>query len=106
MGEDPFKLTPIEIILSQKVGAILGRKRAKGRDFFDLVYLLGRTDFNFEYLDFKLEIKNKKQLKEKLLDAASDLKMEELAKDVLPFLIKPDDAQRILSFRQYIEQRL
>ncbi len=52
------------------------------------------------------EIKNKIELKNTLLDATKDLNFKELAKDVLPFLIKPDDAQRILSFRQYIEQRL
>ncbi len=101
-----IRLTPIDIIASQKVGAILGRKRMKGRDFFDIVYLLGRTDFNFEYLNYKLKIENKEQLKEKLLGVVDNLDVNELLKDVLPFLIKSDDKERILSFRQYIEQRL
>jgi hypothetical protein len=29
-----------------------------------------------------------------------------MVKDVLPFLIKKDDQNRVLSFREYIEQRL
>ncbi|RLC35943.1 hypothetical protein DRH27_06035, partial [Candidatus Falkowbacteria bacterium] len=45
-----IKITPADILLSQKVAAILGRKRAKGRDYFDLVFLMGITDFNFDYL--------------------------------------------------------
>ncbi|MBA3047017.1 nucleotidyl transferase AbiEii/AbiGii toxin family protein [Patescibacteria group bacterium] len=101
-----IKATPADIILSQKAGAIFGRKRAKGRDFYDMVYLMGMADFNFDYLDFKLGIKNKAQLKKKLLEKASGLNFNELAKDVLPFLIKPDDKERVLSFKEYIEQRL
>lgn len=101
-----IKLTPSDIILSQKVAAIFGRKRAKGRDFFDLVYLMGFADFNFEYLKLKLEIKNKADLKEKLLNFTADMDMEDLTRDVLPFLIKRDDQARILNFRQYIEQKL
>lgn len=101
-----IKITSPDIILSQKVAAILGRKRMKGRDFFDLVFLMGLADFNFDYLDFKLKIKNKSQLKDILLETIKEINFNELVVDVLPFLIKPDDKERILSFRQYIEQRL
>lgn len=101
-----IKLTPADIVLSMKAAAIFGRKRMKGRDFFDAVYLLGFTDFNYDYLRFKLGIKNREELREKLLDGIRDLDMNEMARDVLPFLIKPSDQERILSFREYIEQRL
>jgi predicted nucleotidyltransferase component of viral defense system len=101
-----IKLTPPDIILSMKVGAIFGRKRMKGRDFYDVVYLLGTTDFNYDYLNFKFGIKNKEELKNKLLEFIVNLDMASMAEDVLPFLIKPDDQERILSFREYIEQRL
>jgi len=101
-----IKLTPVDIILSQKVAAIFGRKRQKGRDYFDLVYLMGITDFNFEYLDFKFGIKNKKELKKELLNKVSNFNFEELAKDVMPFLVNPDDQERVLNFKEYIEQRL
>ncbi len=101
-----IKVTPVDIILSQKAGAILGRKRAKGRDFYDLVHLKGITDFNFAYLEFKLGIKDKIQLKKKLLKQTSNFNFKELARDCLPFLIKQDDQERILSFREYIKQEL
>lgn len=32
--------------------------------------------------------------------------MKSLAKDVLPFLINQEDEERIISFREYIEQKL
>jgi len=101
-----IKVTPVDIILSMKVAAIFGRKRMKGRDFYDLVYLLGLGDFNYDYLSFKLNIKNKEELKNKLLDSITDLDMTLMAKDVLPFLFKKDDQERVLNFREYIQQRL
>lgn len=101
-----IKITPEDIIMSMKVAAIFGRKRMKGRDFYDLSYLLGRGDFNYDYLSQKLDIKNKRELKNRLLESISDLDMNVMAKDVMPFLLKPDDKERVLSFREYIEQKL
>ncbi|MFA6171258.1 MAG: nucleotidyl transferase AbiEii/AbiGii toxin family protein [Patescibacteria group bacterium] len=101
-----IKLTPPDLLLSMKIGAIFGRKRMKGRDFYDTVYLLSLADFNYDYLEAKLGIKNKDELRRKLLEAITDLDMKVMARDVMPFLVRPDDQQRILSFRQYIEQKL
>lgn len=101
-----IKLTPPDILLSMKVAAIFGRKRMKGRDFYDLVYLLPIADFNYEYLNFKLGIKDKQELKEKLLSSISDIDLMLMVEDVRPFLIKPDDETRVLKFREYIGQQL
>lgn len=101
-----IKVTPKKTILSQKVGAILGRKRAKGRDFYDMVYLMGITDFDYEYLDEKLNIKNAKELKELLLKVSENLDFKSLVSDVAPFLINQDEKNYVLNFRQYIEQKL
>ena len=101
-----IKITPIDILLSQKAAAIFGRKRAKGRDYYDIVYLMGLADYNFDYLKQKFQISNKSELKTRLLDCAKKVNLKDLAKDVLPFLINPDDKERILSFREYIEQEL
>jgi predicted nucleotidyltransferase component of viral defense system len=101
-----IKITPADIILSQKIYAIFGRKRMKGRDFFDTVFLLGRNDFNYDYLQAKLGIGNKQELKERLLAVTADLDFSALAQDVQPFLINPDNQEAVLNFRKYIEQKL
>ncbi|MFA6995585.1 MAG: nucleotidyl transferase AbiEii/AbiGii toxin family protein [Patescibacteria group bacterium] len=101
-----IKLTPPDIILAMKIAAIFGRKRMKGRDFYDLVYLLGFADFNYKYLNSKLGIKDKKELKAKLLKMLTNLDLTIIAEDVRPFLIKPDDRERVLRFKEYITQRL
>ena len=93
------------VILTQKLMTIIQRKREKGRDFYDVSYLLGLAKPDYEYLKKEFGL-NKKQLKSEVLKKANSLNMKTLAKDTLPFLINPDDQQRILSFKEYIEQEL
>jgi len=99
-------ITPKDIVLSQKIAAVLGRKRAKGRDFYDIVYLRGITDFNYAYLTAKLGIRNSAELKQALKRAIKDLDFKALVKDVLPFLINPEDQSYVLDFARYIDQKL
>ena len=101
-----IKVTPVDIILSKKIGAVFGRKRVKGRDFYDIVFLKGFTDFNYDYLKEKFDIKNKQDLKKRLLEKIADLDLKKLARDVEPFLINQDEKARVTDFREYIEQKL
>jgi predicted nucleotidyltransferase component of viral defense system len=101
-----IKVTPKDIILSQKAAAILGRKRAKGRDFYDFVYLRGITDFNYDYLRMKLNISTAGELKTALLKVCAELDFPALVRDVSPFLINQEEKAYIMDFRQYIEQKL
>lgn len=98
-------VNPVDVILSQKLVTILERKREKGRDFYDTSFLLGLTDPNYEYLEKQYGI-SKSELLARLEKRMDSLNFKELTKDVLPFLIKPDDQERVLSFREYIEQKL
>ena len=94
--------TPLDILLSQKIYAALNRSRAKGRDFFDIVFLFPKTKPNYEYLEKKLGIKNGQELKEALLAKTGDLDFNDLAKDVEPFLINGNDSKKVKLFREYI----
>ena len=96
-------VTPIDILLSQKIYAAVSRTRAKGRDFFDIVFLIPKTKPNYEYLEKKLGIKNSKELKEALLSKTADLDFDELAKDIEAFLINSDEGKKVRLFREYIQ---
>lgn len=98
-------VNPADIILSQKILAILERKREKGRDFYDVSYLLGITKPNYKYLK-DIRNWNPKTVKEKLLGKIDSLNIKELSDEVLPFLLKPEDTDRVLTFKEYIEQKL
>jgi predicted nucleotidyltransferase component of viral defense system len=99
-----ISVTPPDILLAQKIYALLGRKRAKGRDFYDVIFLLKKTKPNYDYLEQKLGIADKKQLKNKLISYSKNLKLKELAKDVEPFLFQPSDSKKITLFTEYIKQ--
>lgn len=98
-----IKVVPIDILLSQKLTAIFTRPRTLGRDFYDVVFLLGRTKPDIEYLNDKLDIKDFNQLKEKLLLKCKELNFERLARDVKPFLFDTIDAKRVRNFYDYIK---
>lgn len=97
-------VTPIDILFSQKICAAFGRKRLKGRDFYDLLYIFGiNKRINYDYLNAKLGISNGKTLKEYIVKESEKLDLKALAADVQPLLFNPEDNKKILLFKQYIE---
>lgn len=96
--------TPIDLILSQKIYAIFNRKVQKGRDFYDVIFLLSKTKPNYEYLKIKLEIGSGEELKKKILDFCKKLDFRELARDVEPFLFNPKESNRVILFEKYISE--
>lgn len=102
-----INVTPLDILLSQKIYAAFNRKRAKGRDFHDIIFLISlNVSPNYDYLKKNIDIGNKKNLKKYIIDNSENLNFQELAKDVEKFLINPKDTQKILLFREFIEQKL
>ncbi len=96
--------TPKDILLAQKFYALLNRKRKKGRDFFDIIFLMKTTRPNFDYLQQKIGINNEVELKEKVLKEISKTSLKEISKDVQPFLFNATDTKQIIYFKEYINQ--
>lgn len=98
-------VTPLNILLAQKCYAIINRKRSKGRDFFDVVFLLSKgAKPDYGYLDLKLKINEGNALKDRLRDTCSKLDMKAMADDVAPFLFNNADAKKIVMFERYLKQ--
>lgn len=97
------KVTPIDIILSQKIYAIFNRKTQKGRDFYDVVFLLSKTRPNYGYLKMKIGVDSGKELKRKLLNFCAGLDFKRLGDDVRPFLFDAQDTAKVELFERYIE---
>lgn len=95
-------IVPLDILLSQKLYAIFMRKRPMGRDFFDAIFLFGKTMPNYEYLKLKLKIDSLSDLKKKILKHCRGLNFKLLARDVEGFLFIPEDAKKVELFREYI----
>ena len=99
-----IRTTPIDLLLSQKIAAFCQRKQPKGRDLYDITFLGPKTPPNYAYLQKELDVKNEKELKDRLLLRLDTLDLPHLGKDVERFLFYPEDVQRILFFRQFVEQ--
>lgn len=98
---------PKDLLLSQKIYAAVNRNRIMGRDFFDIIFLNGiGAKPNYLYLEKHLQVHNHKELKEYLLEKITDFDFNKLAQDVKPFLIDPNDIQKVRLFREYITSQL
>ena len=95
-------VVPPDILLAQKLVAILKRKRTMGRDLYDTLFLFGKTKPNFEYLKQKADICDMAQLKKALLKKFKGLDLKKLIRDLEQFLFLPDDAKKILLLPEYV----
>ena len=93
------------LLLAQKCHAILGRPRNKGRDFFDVVFLLGRhVEPDAGYLRERIGVDGRRALAERLLAHCATLDMDQQAEDVRPFLFDAALAERVVHFPEIIRQ--
>ena len=93
---------PPEILLAQKMAAVLYRKREKGRDLFDVSFLAGITipDFGFIKKCLGMEKDAFIHLFSQRLD---ELDFDFLGKDVETFLFDPEQKDRVVYFREMWE---
>jgi len=97
-------VTPLDILLSQKIYAALNRRRAKGRDFYDIVFLLSLAKPNYGYLQAKLGIGDAQTLRNKISESVRGFDFKELGRDVQLFLFNPDDSRKVVLFPEFIAQ--
>ncbi len=98
-----INIVPLDLLLSQKLFAILNRKRALGRDFFDAIFLFAYTKPNFNYLSSKMNIINMRELQDILIKRCESINLKKISSDVEPFLIYPNETKKILLFNDYIK---
>jgi len=94
---------PLEILLSQKMMAVMHRKREKGRDLFDVSILFGLTQPDFEYMQKHLGIE-KKEIIDQFTKRIEEIDLKYLAGDVEPFLFDPRQKERVLTFKEFWRQ--
>jgi predicted nucleotidyltransferase component of viral defense system len=106
-GFDVFtsvRVTPLPILLSQKIYAAVNRKRPKGRDFYDITFLLAQTKPDYAYLGQMLGIGTTEGIREIMLERIAGMDMEAVADDVAPFLVCEGDRKRVSLFKAFWEQ--
>jgi predicted nucleotidyltransferase component of viral defense system len=96
-----IRVTPLNVLLSQKIFTAVNRKRPKGRDFYDITFLFSKTKPDFGFINQKMGIASSKNLRDELLSRIEDFDFESLARDVAPFLITKEQVKRVVKFREF-----
>jgi len=96
----PFPVPSDEVMCSMKIAATLSR--AKGRDFYDLMFLLSQSKPDYEFLSKRCGLKNLQEFKQaiqKLLNSV-DLKIKQ--KDFEHLLFNKANSDRIVRFGEFV----
>ncbi len=102
-----INIASLPLLLAQKLYAILNRRRNKGRDFFDVVFLLSFNVIpDYAFLNLKTGISDSSQLKKRIIEHCQTLDMKAMAKDVEPFLFQSSDTRKVIHFEKFIEQQV
>lgn len=89
----PFPVPPNEVLCAMKLSALLSRH--KGRDFYDVMFLLVQTQPAYQYLSVKCDIHNVQELKEAL--------NKQRSKDFEHLLFQKRNSKIILSFKEFAD---
>lgn len=98
---DEIRVTPLDILLSQKIYTAVNRKKPKGRDFYDITFLASRTKPDYGFLNQKLSVGNENQLKEEIKSRIADYDFKTIAEDVAPFLMNQNEIKRVEKFPEF-----
>ena len=91
---------PAGLLLAQKMITILYRKPEKGRDIYDVSFLMGFAVLDFAYIEKLLGL-DPKEFSQRFNERLAELNLNLLARDVEPFLFTPEERERVASFREY-----
>ena len=98
----PVAIPPMDVLLAMKISALLARH--KGRDFYDVMFLLSRTKPNYTFLKQRSGIENEAQLKEKLQEMIQNVNLNEKRRDFEHLLFDTRKSEQILSFEKIINE--
>jgi predicted nucleotidyltransferase component of viral defense system len=95
-----FPVPPDDVLCAMKVSALISR--AKGRDFYDAMFLLPQTTPNYDYLAQKQNIHNLTELKTKLIETIEKIDLLHKSKDFEHLLFNKTNKEKILHFNEFI----
>ena len=98
----PFPVPPDEVLCSMKMSALLSR--SKGRDFYDIMFLLGQSNLDYNFLLKKSGIDNLVELKQSITLLLNSIDLKKKMKDFEHLLFNKNNSARILRFGEFIKE--
>lgn len=97
-----LQVPPIDVLCAMKLSTVLTRH--KGRDFYDSLFLLSKTQPNYTFLKAKNSIDSLQALKSAVATMQPNVNMEMKKRDFQHLLFHEENAERITQFYDYISQ--
>ncbi len=97
-----FPVPPDDVLCAMKLSALLSR--AKGRDFYDALFLLSQTSPNYDFLAKKQGVHNLTELKSKLIETVEKIDLQHKSNDFEHLLFNKENKDKILMFCDYIRK--
>lgn len=95
----PLPVPSDSVICAMKAAALLDR--AKGRDFYDLMFLLGQTLPDYNFLAKRRGIESPEELKSAIYEVLECTDLNVKMKDFEHLLFNRNNSNRILRFKEY-----
>lgn len=100
----PFPVPPDAVLCAMKVTALL--ERGKGRDFYDVMFLLGLTKPDYDFLEKRIDVKNASELKSEVKKRIKNTDLKTKAKDFEHLLFNKENNKRILRFEEFLDEAI
>jgi predicted nucleotidyltransferase component of viral defense system len=95
-----FPVPSDEIMCAMKISALLSRQ--KGRDFYDVMFLMGQTEPDYSFLAATHGIENQRQLKQALNTMIQKTDLSHKAKDFEHLAFQAKNIHKIKLFKDFI----
>ena len=96
-----FNVPVDEVLCAMKVSALLSRQ--KGRDFYDVMFLMNQTKPDFSFLSSQCGINNMSELKEALFGMLKKIDLSHKSRDFEHLVFDKKNVRRILMFEDFVE---
>jgi predicted nucleotidyltransferase component of viral defense system len=100
----PFPVPSDAVLCAMKMTALL--ERGKGRDFYDVMFLLGQTKPEYDFLAKRIRIKNEVELKAEVKKRLEITDLKTKTKDFEHLLFNKENSKRILRFEDFFEEQI
>jgi predicted nucleotidyltransferase component of viral defense system len=97
----PFPVPSDGVLCSMKIAALLAR--AKGRDFYDLMFLLAQTKPDYDFLSKRCGVNNLQKFKQATAELLKTVDLTKKQKDFEHLLFNKANSEKILRFGDFID---
>ncbi|AGY54210.1 hypothetical protein BRDCF_p1583 [Bacteroidales bacterium CF] len=97
----PFPVPSDGVLCSMKIAAMLAR--SKGRDFYDLMFLLSQTKPDYDFLSNRCGVHNLQEFKHTTAELLKRVDLNKKQKDFEHLLFNKANSEKILRFGEFVD---